>query len=201
MSRPWSSSQRIFSPVTKPWSPDYVSKQERAVERAVARLLEDKSYEVEFPEGSRSRWDFRCRSLAHQPPPKKRPWIYVEVKGRVNIEWDERVIHGKLKDIPVKGPFITKSKADELVRISGEQEAVRYNHGTEGPVWVVVVANDGVARFAWLNAAKLATFTIDMKDTNKLVRQRGGARGDAKDHGIAKYIVPFELFHPLGRVV
>jgi hypothetical protein len=182
--------------VSLPWSPTYVRHDDRAVERAVGRLLEELGYEVQYAKDRLSRWDLRARHRSYQPPPKKRPWIYAEVK-HPNIDWEGRFIPGKFKAIPINGPFITASKADTLLVISGKQEAVVHNGNTQGPVWVIVVPNDLVARFAWLSAAKLATYVVDTKDTNIVVRQRG----DLKDRNIAKYVVPFEDFHILGPVV
>jgi len=158
-----------------PWSPTHVTEKDRRYQLAVGKLLKGLGYEVEQANPKLSRWDLRCRLPGFS-------WTYVEVKAP-KIDWEGRwVPSGLVGRYPVKGAFVTASKAEAILKI--------------GPTWLVVVATDLVARVARLTTERLATYDVDFKDTNVYRKNRG----DPKDKAVKKYIVPFEHFHVLGPI-
>jgi len=176
--------------------PIHVQERDRACERAVGRLLSEQ-YEVHQSRGKVSPWDLRILHRSQQPQPKMRPWIYVEVKRRPDIDWGGRFMRGKVRPrIEIDGPLINKSKAAQILKISAEQEAVVHNGTTQGPAWFVCVPGDLVARAVWLTATRLESYAIDRKDTNVV----NNPRGDINDRGVEKYVLPWEHFIELGKV-
>jgi hypothetical protein len=101
-----------------------------------AAVIESNGYEILWPRGKDakvSRWDFEAHNLIL--PPRKRPWISVEVKRRLGAWGDYPSI------------FLDVSKATALLPVG----------------WFVVVADDLRCRFAWITAARTGTWAIDTR--------------------------------------
>lgn len=161
----------------KPWSPTYVKEHDHVYERAIGSMLERLGFTVEMAQNELSRWDLRVMATR---------WEYVEVKHRPDIDWEGKYLRGvRVERIPIGGPLIDVEKAEALLEVG------------QGRFCYFCIPDDDIARRLWVTPDLLATCEVDTKDTRVINRPRG----DLKDQGVAKYVLPFDAFDIFGKVV